>query len=68
MGFFNINTPSPKRGTTKGFYFGQPEAEAEFSIKGQTLAEYFDVDYNGAHRGLKDVEITYEVYNKLKNI
>lgn len=42
MGFFNINTPSPKRGTTKGFYFGQPEAEAEFSIKGQTLAEYFE--------------------------
>lgn len=33
-----------------------------------TLAEYFEVDYNGAHRGLKDVEITYEVYNKLKNI
>lgn len=33
-----------------------------------TLAEYFNVDYNGAHRGLKDVEITYEVYNKLKNI
>ena len=31
-----------------------------------TLAEYFKVDYNGAHRGLKDVEITYEVYNKLK--
>lgn len=33
-----------------------------------TLAEYFDVDYNGAHRGLKDVEITYEVYNKLRKI
>ena len=33
-----------------------------------TLAEYFQVNYNGAHRGLKDVEITYEVYNKLKNI
>ena len=33
-----------------------------------TLAEYFEVDYNGAHRGLKDVEITYEVYNKLKTI
>lgn len=31
-----------------------------------TLADYFNVDYNGAHRGLKDVEITYEVYNKLK--
>ena len=33
-----------------------------------TLAEYFEVDYNGAHRGLKDVEITYEVYNKMRNI
>ena len=33
-----------------------------------TLAEHFCVDYNGAHRGLKDVEITYEVYNKLKEI
>lgn len=33
-----------------------------------TLAEYFEVDYNGAHRGLKDVEITYEVYNKLRNL
>lgn len=31
-----------------------------------TLAEIFDVDYKNAHRGLKDVEITYEVYNKLK--
>lgn len=33
-----------------------------------TLANYFNVDYNGAHRGLKDVEITYEVYNKLKEL
>lgn len=33
-----------------------------------TLADYFQVDYNGAHRGLKDVEITYEVYNKMKGI
>lgn len=31
-----------------------------------TLAEKFDVSYKGAHRGLKDVEITYEVYNKLR--
>ena len=31
-----------------------------------TLAEMFNVDYKNAHRGLKDVEITYEVYNKLK--
>ena len=32
-----------------------------------TLANYFGVDYSSAHRGLKDVEITYEVYNKLKD-
>lgn len=31
-----------------------------------TLANYFGVDYSSAHRGLNDVEITYEVYNKLK--
>ena len=33
-----------------------------------TLANYFDVDYSNAHRGLKDVEITYEVYNKMKEL
>lgn len=33
-----------------------------------TLAEYFNVSYEGAHRGLKDVEITYEVYNCLRRI
>lgn len=30
-----------------------------------TLADYFNIDYTGAHRGLKDVEITFQVYNKL---
>lgn len=33
-----------------------------------TLADYFDVDYTNAHRGLTDVEITYEVYNKMKEL
>lgn len=33
-----------------------------------TLAKLFNISYEGAHRGLKDVEITYEVYNKLKEI
>lgn len=33
-----------------------------------TLAEFFNVSYKGAHRGLKDVEITYEVYNNLRKI
>lgn len=33
-----------------------------------TLADYFHVSYQGAHRGLKDVEITYEVYNNLRKL
>ncbi len=33
-----------------------------------TLANLFNVSYEGAHRGLKDVEITYEVYNNLRKI
>lgn len=33
-----------------------------------TLANYFNVSYEGAHRGLKDVEITYEVYNCLRKL
>ena len=33
-----------------------------------TLAKLFNISYEGAHRGLKDVEITYEVYNKLREI
>ena len=33
-----------------------------------TLAKYFNVSYEGAHRGLKDVQITFEVYNNLRKI
>lgn len=33
-----------------------------------TLAKYFNISYAGAHRGLKDVEITYEVYNNLRKL
>lgn len=33
-----------------------------------TLAKYFNISYEGAHRGLKDVEITYAVYNCLRNL
>lgn len=33
-----------------------------------TLAKLFNISYEGAHRGLKDVEITYQVYNKLREI
>lgn len=31
-----------------------------------TLAEIFDVSYKNAHRGLTDVEITFDVYNRLR--
>ena len=33
-----------------------------------TLANLFHISYEGAHRGLKDVEITFEVYNELRKI
>lgn len=33
-----------------------------------TLAKLFNISYEGAHRGLKDVEITYELYNRLRKI
>ena len=33
-----------------------------------TLAKLFGISYEGAHRGLKDVEITYEMYNRLRKL
>lgn len=33
-----------------------------------TLAEYFNISYNGAHRSLRDCEITFEVYKNLNKI
>lgn len=38
------------------------------SHKLQTLADYFNISYNGAHRGLRDCEITKMVYDNLYNI
>lgn len=34
----------------------------------QTLSEYYGLDIEGEHRALKDVELTYKVYNKLKEL
>lgn len=34
----------------------------------QNLAEYFNVDYSGAHRALEDCKITYMCYEGLKKI
>ena len=33
-----------------------------------TLAQYFNISYEGAHRGLRDVEITYHLYNELRSL
>ncbi len=33
-----------------------------------TLASRFDIDYSGAHRSLRDCEITLEVYNNIRKI
>ncbi len=33
-----------------------------------TLATHFDIDYSGAHRSLRDCEITLDVYNNIRKI
>lgn len=33
-----------------------------------TLADYFQVGYDGAHRSMNDVEITFAVYNHIKTM
>ena len=33
-----------------------------------TLANYFDISYEGAHRSLRDCQITLDVYNNLNSI
>ncbi|MDO4282049.1 MAG: 3'-5' exonuclease [Clostridia bacterium] len=38
------------------------------NYKLETLANHFHVNYSGAHRSLKDCEITYEVYQNIKEI
>lgn len=35
------------------------------NYKLETLANHFDVNYSGAHRSVKDCEITYEVYKNI---
>ena len=34
----------------------------------QTLSEYYGLNIEGEHRALKDVELTYKVYNKLREL
>ena len=34
----------------------------------QTLSEYFGLNIEGEHRALKDVDLTYTVYNKIREL
>lgn len=34
----------------------------------QTLSEYYGLDIEGEHRALKDVDLTFQVYNKLREL
>ena len=47
-------------------YLARKLVPNSYNHKLGTLAKLFNISYEGAHRGLKDVEITYEVYNKLR--
>ncbi len=38
------------------------------SYKLGSLADYFGIDYSGAHRALRDCEITLDVYNELRKM
>lgn len=49
-------------------YLARKLVPNSYNHKLGTLAKLFNISYEGAHRGLKDVEITYEVYNKLREI
>ena len=33
-----------------------------------TLANHFNIDYSGAHRSLRDCEITLDVYNNIRKV
>ena len=49
-------------------YLARKLVPNSYNHKLGTLAKLFNISYEGAHRGLKDVEITYEVYNKVREI
>lgn len=63
--YLNYNIPNDYIDT---MYIARKLVPNCINYKLGTLAKLFNISYEGAHRGLKDVEITYEVYNNLKNI
>lgn len=73
IGFLNSNMNSCFNKDLENKYLDTVKISKEI-VKGLpnyklgTLAEYFNVDYKGAHRALKDCEITLDIYNSLSKI
>ena len=63
--YINYNLENERIDT---MYLAKKLVPNSINYKLGTLAKYFNVSYQGAHRGLKDVEITYEVYNHLRKL
>ncbi len=63
--YINYNLENERIDT---MYLAKKLVPNSINYKLGTLANYFNVSYEGAHRGLKDVEITYEVYNHLRKL
>ena len=63
--YINYNLENERIDT---MYLAKKLVPNSINYKLGTLAKYFNVSYEGAHRGLKDVEITYEVYNHLRKL
>ena len=63
--YINYNLENERIDT---MYLAKKLVPNSINYKLRTLAKYFNVSYEGAHRGLKDVEITYEVYNHLRKL
>lgn len=73
MGFLNSNLQKHFKYTLENKCLDTLALSRKY-IKGiknyklETLANYFNVNYSGAHRSLKDCEITFEVYKNIEEI
>ncbi len=73
IGFLNSNMNSCFNKSLENKYLDTVKISKEIvkdlpNYKLGTLAKYFNVDYEGAHRALKDCEITLDIYNNLNEI
>lgn len=73
MGFLNSNMNYCFNKNLENEYLDTLKISKEMikglsSYKLESLANFFNVDYNGAHRAIKDCEITLDVYNNLMQL